>query len=78
MLTATTVFVYRKRHPEYARPYRVWGYPVLPAIFVVSAAVVLVSSYASNWKGSLLGTGLILIGLPVLWFVRQRYGASHG
>ena len=76
MLTATTVFVYRRRHPEYARPYRVWGYPVLPAIFVLSAAVVLVSSYASNWKGSLLGTGLILIGLPVLWFVRQRYGAS--
>ena len=34
MLTATTVFVYRRRHPEFARPYRVWGYPVLPAIFV--------------------------------------------
>ncbi len=30
MLTATTVFVYRRRHPEYARPYRVWGYPLLP------------------------------------------------
>jgi APA family basic amino acid/polyamine antiporter len=76
MLTATTVFVYRRRHPEFARPYRVWGYPVLPGIFVLSAAVVLVSSYASNWKGSLLGTGLILLGLPVLWLVRQRYGAS--
>ncbi len=76
MLTATTVFVYRRRHPEYARPYLVWGYPLLPAIFVLSAAVVLVSSYAGNWKGSLLGTGLILVGLPVLWFVRHRYGAS--
>jgi basic amino acid/polyamine antiporter, APA family len=70
MLTATTVFYYRRRQPEAARPYRVWGYPVLPAIFVVCAAAVLVSSYASNLKGSLLGTGLILIGLPVLWFVR--------
>src|SRR5579863_8727849 len=76
MLTATTVFVYRRRHPEYARPYRVWGYPLLPAVFVVSAAVVLVSSYKSNLMGSLLGTGLILLGLPVLWLVRQRYGAS--
>jgi APA family basic amino acid/polyamine antiporter len=76
MLTATTVFVYRRRHPEYARPYRVWGYPVLPAIFVVCAAAVLVSSYASNLEGSLLGTGLILLGLPVLWLVRRRYGAS--
>jgi APA family basic amino acid/polyamine antiporter len=76
MLTATTVFVYRRRHPEYARPYRVWGYPVLPAIFVVCAAAVLVSSYASNLEGSLLGTALILLGLPVLWLVRRRYGAS--
>ena len=55
MLTATTVFVYRRRHPEYARPYRVWGYPVLPAIFVVCAAAVLVSSYASNLEGLAAG-----------------------
>jgi APA family basic amino acid/polyamine antiporter len=78
MLTATTVFVYRRRHPEFARPYRVWGYPVLPAIFVLSAAVVLVSSFAGpNLKESLLGTGLILLGLPVLWFIRRRYGGTH-
>ncbi|HET6205401.1 MAG TPA: APC family permease [Terracidiphilus sp.] len=77
MLTATTVFVYRRRHPEYTRPYRVWGYPLLPAIFVVCAAAVLISSYAGNLKGSLLGTALILLGLPVLWFVRRRYGASR-
>jgi basic amino acid/polyamine antiporter, APA family len=72
MLTATTVFVYRRRRPDLPRPYRVWGYPLLPAIFVVCAAAVLISSYASNLKGSLLGTGLILLGLPVLWLVKQR------
>ena len=77
MLTATTVFVYRRHHPEYARPYRVWGYPLLPAVFVVCAAAVLVSSYAANLEGSLLGTALILLGLPVLWLVRRRYGASR-
>jgi len=76
MLTATTVFVYRQRHPEFKRPYRVWGYPLLPAIFVASAAAVLVSSYASNLEGSLIGTALILLGLPVLWWVRKQYGAS--
>jgi APA family basic amino acid/polyamine antiporter len=48
----------------------------LPAIFVLCAAAVLVASYLSNLKGSLLGTALILLGLPVLWFVRRRYGAS--
>jgi len=73
MLTATTVFVYRRKRPEAARPYKVWGYPVLPAIFVVCATAVLISSYLGNLKGSLLGTALILLGLPVLWFVKKLY-----
>ena len=69
-------FRYRRRQPELPRPYRVWGYPVLPAIFVVCAAAVLLWSFAGNLEGSLIGTVLILPGLPVLWIVRKRYGAS--
>ena len=76
MLTATTVFVYRRRRPDLARPYKVWGYPLLPGLFVACAAAVLVSSYLGNLKGSLMGTALILLGLPVLWLVRKMYGAS--
>jgi APA family basic amino acid/polyamine antiporter len=76
MLTATTIFVYRRKHPDANRPYKVWGYPLLPAAFVLSAAVVLVASFAGNLKGSLLGTLLILAGLPVLALVRWRYGVS--
>jgi len=75
MLTATTVFVYRHRQPDIPRPYRVWGYPILPALFVLCATAVLISSYTSNLKGSLLGTALILLGLPVLWVVRRTYAA---
>jgi APA family basic amino acid/polyamine antiporter len=76
MLTTTTVFYYRRKRPDLERPYRVWGYPVLPALFVLCAAFVLVWSYAGNLEGSLVGTALILLGLPVLWVVRKRYGAS--
>lgn len=76
MLTATTIFFYRRRKPDLPRPYRVWGYPVLPAIFVFCAAAVLISSYAGNLEGSLIGTALILLGLPVLFLVRKRYGPS--
>ena len=75
MLTATTVFIYRRRHPEMARPYRVWGYPVLPAVFVLSAAVVLYSSFRGNLQGSLIGSGLILLGLPLYEWIRRRYSA---
>jgi APA family basic amino acid/polyamine antiporter len=72
MLTATTVFIYRRKRPDLPRPYKVWGYPVLPAAFVLCAGIVLVYSYLGNLKGSLMGTVLILLGLPVLWFVRRK------
>ena len=78
MLTATTVFVYRWRDSNAARPYRVWGYPVLPAVFVLSAGVVLYSSFVGNLRGSLIGTGLILLGLPLFEWVRRRYGVRIG
>jgi APA family basic amino acid/polyamine antiporter len=71
MITATTVFVYRRREPDRARPYRVWGYPVLPALFVVASFVLLVYSYAENWKNSLLGTAVILLGLPLYTVFRK-------
>jgi APA family basic amino acid/polyamine antiporter len=67
------VFIYRQRQPDLRRPYRVWGYPLIPAFFIASAAVVLVSSFASNLQGSLIGSGLILLGLPVLAYIRKRY-----
>lgn len=71
MLAASTVFVFRRKIPAQQRPYRVWGYPWLPALFVISAAAVLVSSYVGNLKGSLIGTVLILSGLPILLLVRK-------
>ncbi len=75
-LAASTVFVYRRRLPDAPRPYRVWGYPVLPAIFVGSAVVVLVASYAGNLRGSLIGTALILSGLPAMWLIRKQRATS--
>jgi APA family basic amino acid/polyamine antiporter len=78
MLTATTVFVYRRKRPDLARPYRVWGYPVLPALFVLSAAVVLEESFRGNLGGSLLGTGLIALGLPLLWLVKRHNRMEKG
>jgi len=73
MLTATTVFIYRRCQPNAPRPYRVWGYPVLPAIFVLSAAGVLVSSFAGNLQGSLIGSALILLGLPLYEWIKRKY-----
>lgn len=71
MLAASTVFVYRHKNPGLPRPYKVWGYPLIPALFVLCAAGVLISSYAGNLKASLIGTLLIVSGLPVLALLRK-------
>ncbi|HWZ12303.1 MAG TPA: amino acid permease [Acidobacteriaceae bacterium] len=75
-ITATTVFVYRRREPGVERPYRVWGYPIVPALFIAAAAVVLYYTFASNLRNSLLGTALILAGLPLYYLIRRNQRAA--
>ena len=77
MLAASTVFVFRRRPGEPASPYRMPGYPVVPALFVLAAGAVLVYTYASNLRNSLVGTGLILSGIPLyLWIKAGRRGQT--
>lgn len=54
------------------RPYRVWGYPILPVVFILSSAVILISSFTGNLRGSLLGSALALAGLPLFEWIRRR------
>ncbi len=72
MVTATTVFVYRHKLPNAVRPYRVWGYPVLPTLFVAAAGILLFYSYAENLKNSLIGTGIILLGIPLFGLIKRK------
>ncbi len=76
MITATTVFVYRKRIPAPERPFSSWGYPVLPVVFILAAAVLLYYSFASNVRSSLVGSAIILAGLPVYFFFREKKAAG--
>ncbi|MBZ5568842.1 MAG: amino acid permease [Acidobacteriia bacterium] len=78
MLTTSTVFVFRWREPDAPRPYRVWGYPVAPAVFIAASAVLLSYTFASNVKNSLLGCLVMLAGIPVyLVFSRKRRTTSR-
>jgi basic amino acid/polyamine antiporter, APA family len=72
MITSTTIFYYRRKQPS-AKTYRVWGYPVVPSLFIAAAAVLLYYSYIENLKNSLMGSVIILLGVPLyLLFRRPR------
>ena len=70
-LTAATVFVFRVREPNAYRPYRVTGYPVVPALFILAALVLLVFSFMDQPRESIVGAIVILCGIP-LHFLFQR------
>jgi APA family basic amino acid/polyamine antiporter len=72
VLTIAGVFVLRRKHPDWPRPYRAFGYPVLPALYILAASLieVLLLLYKPNytWPGLIL----VLLGLPVYWFWRRK------
>jgi basic amino acid/polyamine antiporter, APA family len=73
MIAASTVFVLRWKEPNTPRPYRTWGYPVVPAVFVIVAAVLLYYTFMENVRNSIWGCVLILSGVPIfLYFARKK------
>ena len=61
------VFVLRKRMPHAHRSYKTLGYPILPVVFIVLAILLLINTVFTNPKGSLIGLGFILAGVPVYY-----------
>ncbi len=71
MITSTTIFYYRRKLPA-TKTYHVWGHPVVPVLFVAAAAVLLYYSYIENLKNSLIGTFVILLGVPLYLLFRVK------
>lgn len=67
-----SVFVFRKRDPAAVRPYSVPLYPVLPAIFVLCAVVLLVFSVVDQPMNSGIGAIIIALGIPLYYLLRRR------
>ena len=75
-LGAASVFALRRSRPDAPRPYRAWGYPVVPGLFVVAAVLGIVSAYVSSLRTSLLGTAILLAGVVVYYRTARRGRAT--
>lgn len=67
-LVTASVFIFRRRMPHAERPYRAWGYPVVPILFLLVTGFLLVNTLMTTPTQALIGLGLILLGLPVYWY----------
>jgi basic amino acid/polyamine antiporter, APA family len=72
MISASTIFVFRRRDPNVPRPYRMFGYPFLPAVFIAAAGFLLYYTFREDWPNSLYGLLVILAGIPVFAWFRWR------
>ena len=71
-LGVAAVFVLRKKEPDAPRPYRTWGYPVVPLLFILGGLLILFYSFVHDWQGSSINLAVILAGAPVFYVIAKR------
>jgi len=76
--TGLAVIVLRRRRPEASRPYRAWGYPIIPMVFVVICLAIFVNILSAQPLKSAAGLALLGAGLPAFLIWRRRPPAGGG
>jgi basic amino acid/polyamine antiporter, APA family len=67
-ISVAGLFALRRKFPNIDRPYKMWGYPVTPALFVVAAGCFVVNTAIERPYPSLTALGLIALGVPAYWY----------
>ncbi|HXG54399.1 MAG TPA: amino acid permease [Vicinamibacterales bacterium] len=65
------LFVLRRTHASHDRPYRAWGYPLVPAVFVLGSAAFVLNTLMERPVESLTGLVLVVTGIPVYWYSKK-------
>ena len=71
-VVTASVFVFRIKYPELERPYKAFGYPVIPILFILAATGLLLNTLWTSPQKSFIGIFLILAGLPVYYYLTSR------
>jgi len=75
--TSLGVIILRKRMPDAPRPYKVWGYPVVPVFYILFCIALFVNTIVSKPREAGIGLALILLGIPVYLFLQRKRPASN-
>ncbi len=71
-LATASIYVFRRQMPAGERPYRTWGYPVTPALFLLVSGWLVVNTVLTTPGRALAGFGLMALGLPFYWYWSRK------
>jgi basic amino acid/polyamine antiporter, APA family len=71
-LTTASLFVFRRTMPDAPRPYRAFGYPVVPMMFLLVTAALLINTFVAAPRQALQGVAVLAAGLPFYWYWSRR------
>jgi basic amino acid/polyamine antiporter, APA family len=71
-IAVAALFVLRRREPDAPRPFRAWGYPLAPGIFVVASAIMVVNEMLRNGATALAGVAVIAAGIPIYLVLKNK------
>lgn len=72
ILTIAGIFILRKKQPDAERPYKAWGFPLVPIIYIVLAVLFCINLIYSKPQNSLPGLGIVLFGIPIFFYWQSR------
>lgn len=76
-LAVAAVYVLRRTLPNAVRPYRVWGYPVVPALFLIGTIYLMINTLIATPGRALAGLGIVSLGLPLYAYYARRLPPSR-
>jgi APA family basic amino acid/polyamine antiporter len=71
VLVVSAIFILRRKRPDWERPYKAWGYPVVPALYILAAAAIAVDLLIFKTRNTFPGLLIVLLGIPV-YFIRKK------
>jgi len=71
-LTVAAVIVLRKKRPDLPRPYKTWGYPATPVLFILASVFISMNSLINEFRNAVIGLVIILLGVPAYFYWKNK------
>jgi APA family basic amino acid/polyamine antiporter len=76
-LAVASVIILRRRFPQMPRPFKMWGYPVTPVLFLGTTAWYLSQVLIHRFRETMVGIGILLLGIPFYWYWRRAQATTE-